>query len=203
MKMKLQMDGQFPVLPDAPVEGSEGAGVLQLMIREFMTHHYRLACGKESATPWCSMARHQSSLWDSNMWPSEVMVKDPSKIVLGDCRKIVGLWRQCQTQMGASETFRFNFYIDSEGLQSSMYLIVSLPGHGPVMSVEERTSTLGRGPVVCPPIIPSGICNPGDTGLIVLIAEHAMGVVKGASRFMSTLSLCQCHPNRQVSPFRR
>lgn len=122
-KMKFQMDGQFPLLPSAPAVTHEKTELLQLMIRDFMTVHYQLACGKEfTTTPWTSIAKHQSRLWDSEMWPSGVKVKDPSKIVLRDCLNIVTLWRQRQAHGGASHTFRFNFYINSEGLQPSIYV---------------------------------------------------------------------------------
>jgi len=121
-KMKFQMDGQFPLLPCALAAGHEKTDTLQLMIREFMALHYQLACGKElTTTPWRAITNHQSRLWDSNMWPSGVVVQDPSKIVLGDCWKIVTLWRHQQAQGGASHTFRSNFYIQSEGLQASVY----------------------------------------------------------------------------------
>ena len=149
--MKLQMDRPFPVLPNAPAEHSESAGELQLMIREFMSVHYRLACGKESTTPWSSMWKHQSTLWDSDMWPSDIMVKDPSKIVLNDCRSIVALWRQRQAE-GASETFRFNFYIDSNGLQPSKYCIMTPVGHLPA-SRSITPAESGQQSPAAPPII--------------------------------------------------
>ena len=121
-KMKLEMDGQFPVLPCAPAATHEKTELLQLMIREFIAVHYQLACGKEtSTTPWRAIAKNQSSLWDSEMWPSGVLIQDPSKIVLSDCLKIVTLWRGRQTQGGPSHTFRFNFYINSDGLQPAIY----------------------------------------------------------------------------------
>ena len=117
-KMKFQMEGSLPLLPSAPADTYENTEVLQLMIREFMAIHYQLACGKPStSTPWTSITKHQSRLWDSDMWPSGVIVKDPSKIVLGDCRDIVSLWRERQAQGGPSHVFRFKFYINSEGLQ--------------------------------------------------------------------------------------
>ena len=122
-KMKLQMDGQFPLLPSAPAAANqEKAEVLQVMIREFMAVHYQLACGKESPmTPWGAIAKHQSMIWDSDVWPPGVIVQDPSKIVLGDCQKIVTLWRERQAQGGASYTFKFNFYVNSEGLRPAVY----------------------------------------------------------------------------------
>ena len=125
-KMKFQMDGHFPLLPYAPPAATqEKAEVLQVMIREFIGIHYQLACGKESSmTPWGAMAKHQSMIWDADVWPSGVTVQDPSKIVLGDCQKIVTLWRERQAQGGASYTFKFNFYLHSEGLRPAIY---SLP----------------------------------------------------------------------------
>lgn len=120
--MKLEMDGQFPLLPSAPAVGHEKTEHLQLMIREFMAVHYQLASGKEAAkTPWSSIAKYQSRLWDSEMWPSGVMVQDPSKIVLSDCQKIVTLWRERQADGGASHTFKFKFYLNSQGLQPGIY----------------------------------------------------------------------------------
>ena len=183
-KMKLQMDGPFPVLPEAPAEHPESAGDLQLMIREFMSVHYRLACGKESTTPWSSMWKHQSTLWDSDMWPSDIMVKDPSKIVLNDCRSIVGLWRQRQAG-GASETFRFNFYIDSNGLQPSKYVILTPAGHllastpiTPAENVEpspaepvriaQETVTMAS-----PSLTPFAINNPNDSVFDVALVDQS------------------------------
>ena len=164
-KMKLQMDGPFPLLPNAPPEHSESAGVMQLMIREFVTLHYQLACGKETTTPWNSMGKHQSKLWDDDMWPSDVMVKDPSKITLPDCRKIIGLWRQRQAQSGASETFRFNFYIDSEGLQPSIYSITTPPTRLFLLRPSEPLYTMGElnMPAATPPPSTRGISVPTAT----------------------------------------
>lgn len=120
--MTFQMDGKFPVLPCALAGTQEKVELLQLMIREFMALHYQLACGKDSpTTPWRAIAKHQSTLWDSGMWPSGVVVQDPSRIVLGDCQKIVTLWRHRQAEGGATHTFKFNFYIHSEGLRPAVY----------------------------------------------------------------------------------
>jgi hypothetical protein len=120
--MKFEMDGELPLLPDAPAVSHEKTELLQVMIREFMALHYQLACGKElTSTPWTSIAKQQVRLWDSDMWPSGVIIQDPSKIVLGDCQNIVALWRRRQAHGGSSYTFRFNFYINSEGLQPAIY----------------------------------------------------------------------------------
>ena len=170
--MKLQMDGPFPVLPDAPAEHFESAGELQLMIREFMSVHYRLACGKESTTPWSSMWKHQSTLWDSDMWPSDIIVRDPSKIVLNDCRSIVALWRQRQAK-GASETFRFNFYINSNGLHPSKLSITTplgdlrasrdiTPAETVQRSPAERAMIQREGEIAVPPASPFHTPIPED-----------------------------------------
>lgn len=120
-KITLTLEGDLPLLPPPPKDGLENSETLQSMIREFITIHYHLACGKTTATPWTSLTANQSILWDSNMWPEGVMVRDPSKIVLKDCQKIVQLWRARQTEVGAKKTFRFNFYLASDGVHRAMY----------------------------------------------------------------------------------
>lgn len=169
-KMKLQMDGPFPLSPNAPPEHSESAGVMQLMIRKFMTLHYRLACGKETTTLWNSMGKHQSKLWGDDMWPSDVMVKDLSKIILPDCRKIIGLWRQHQAQSGATETFRFNFYIDSEGLQPSIYSITTPPTWLFLLHPSEPLYTMGElnMPAATPPLSTRGISLPTASSPLIV-----------------------------------
>jgi len=223
--MQLQMDGPFLVLPPAPVEQSVSAGILQVMIHEFMTLHYRLACGKETTAPWGSMVQHQSSLWDSTMWPSSVMVKDPSKMLLGDCRKVVGLWRQHQAEGGASETFRFNFYIDSEGLQPSIYQNLTsavqlqvipagqsqgtLTGQSqgtPVGRTEgypmgQRIIALETAQVVSPPMTTSVVGNPCEAAFTIPTEDQATREVTLQGRMQPIRVFLQPPPGPSAQPF--
>ena len=138
-KILLRREGDLPILPPPPVNGHEHCETLQGMIREFITIHYQLASGKVTSTPWTSLAAHQSILWDSQMWPAGVMVRDPSKIVVRDCQKIVELWRARQSEGGAKHAFRFKVYPVSDGVQPAIYNTSPDTLHTPAMG----TPTVG------------------------------------------------------------
>ena len=138
-KILLRREGNLPILPPPPVNGHEHCETLQGMIREFITIHYQLASGKVTSTPWTSLAAHQSILWDSQMWPAGVMVRDPSKIVVRDCQKIVELWRARQSEGGAKHAFRFKVYPVSDGVQPAIYNTSPDTLHTPAMG----TPTVG------------------------------------------------------------
>ena len=139
-KILLRREGDLPILPPPPVNGHEHCETLQGMIREFITIHYQLASGKVTSTPWTSLAAHQSILWDSQMWPAGVMVRDPSKIVVRDCQKIVELWRARQSEGGAKHAFRFKVYPVSDGVQPAIYNTSPNTLHTPA---EMGTPTVG------------------------------------------------------------
>ncbi|EDQ98303.1 uncharacterized protein LACBIDRAFT_336087, partial [Laccaria bicolor S238N-H82] len=140
------LEGDLPILPPPPVGGHEHAETLQAMIREFITIHYQLACGKKTPTPWTSLATHQLILWDTQMWPARVMVRDPSKIVLNDCRKIVQLWRERQSEGGAKDTFKFKFYPVGDGIQPAIY--------------NTQLETLPTSAVIDTPTVPPALPSP-------------------------------------------
>ncbi|EDR06209.1 uncharacterized protein LACBIDRAFT_329028 [Laccaria bicolor S238N-H82] len=116
------LDGGLPVLPLAPEDRAESGDLLKSLIREFMTIHYRLASGKPSVVvPWFCLDEHRNTLWESEMWPEDVKIRDPSKLTVPCCKKILQLWRGRQQTGGASHTFLFSFFIEDKKLSPALH----------------------------------------------------------------------------------
>ncbi|EDR07823.1 uncharacterized protein LACBIDRAFT_298027 [Laccaria bicolor S238N-H82] len=120
--LHFDLDGSLPVLPLVPEDRAESGDLLKSLIREFMTIHYRLASGKPLVVvPWFCLDEHRNTLWESEMWPEDVKIRDPSKLTVPCCKKILQLWRGRQQTGGASHTFRFSFFIEDKKLSPALH----------------------------------------------------------------------------------
>jgi len=152
------LDGSLPLLPLATQDRAESGDLLKSLIREFLTIHYRLASGKPSVViPWFCLEEHRNRLWESEMWPEDVKIRDPSKLTVPCCKEILKLWRGQQQIGGASRTFCFSFFIEDKELSPALYdlsqqLSTPVPNTRNIGSVAALPTTAPNGRIPARPV---------------------------------------------------
>ncbi|OJA18078.1 hypothetical protein AZE42_12769 [Rhizopogon vesiculosus] len=108
--IELDDDGN-PIIPDF---SESNLDTKKAIIRAFLTCHYRICSGKPKvAVPW-SAARDNKSQFILGLYlPTDVKIKDPSKLQSSEADALLEYWYERQTDR-VGETFTFKGWMDKD-----------------------------------------------------------------------------------------